>query len=65
MMVLKNCEVTNDRRRVWFEKNAKNFLYDLKMLKFNGKEASISLTHKDIKSINFIRDKIFNCINRK
>jgi hypothetical protein len=65
MMDLKDCEVKNDRRRVWFEKRESKFLYELKMRKFDGKEASISLTHKDIKSINFIREEIFNSINRK
>ncbi len=65
MIQLKDCDQGTQWRRVWFEKSEKKFLYDLKMRKFDGKEASISLTHKDIKSINFIRDKIFDCIYRK
>jgi hypothetical protein len=63
MMALKDCDEDNQWRRVWFKKSDKKFLYDLNLRKFDGKETSISLTHKDIKKINFIKDRIYNCIN--
>ncbi len=62
MMALRDCNEDNQWRRVWFTKSDKKFLYNLNLRKFDGMESSISLTHKDIKKINFIKDKLFNCI---
>ena len=62
MMALRDCNEDNQWRRVWFTKSDKKFLYNLNLRKFDGMESSTSLTHKDIKKINFIKDKLFNCI---
>jgi hypothetical protein len=39
-------------------------LHDLRVRKANGVESRISLSNDNIK-INSIKDKIFDCINRK
>lgn len=62
MIALKDCNEDSQWRRLWFKKSNKKFLYDLNLCKYNGMESSISLTHKDIKTINFIKDRIFDCI---
>ena len=62
MVCLKNCEIESPSRRIWFQKSERKYLYDLCLRKFNGSDTSISLTERDIKQINFIRDKILkNC----
>jgi len=53
---------SRDERIQLFKKSGKEFIYDLTLRKLDGKESTLSLTHKEIKKINFIKDKIFmNC----
>jgi len=62
MMKLNEYSIEGDKRMVLFKKSDKEFIYDLTLRKLDGKESTLSLTHKEIKKINFIKDKIFiNC----
>jgi hypothetical protein len=71
MMALKHCEVKNDRRRIWFMPRERHIaqrkilLHDIRVCKANGDESRISLSNDDIEKINSIKDKIFDCINKK
>jgi len=61
-MKLNEYSIEGHKRILLFKKSDKDFIYDLILRKFDGKESKLSLTHKEIKKINFIRDKIFiNC----
>ena len=55
----KEIEIDGEWRRIWFKKSDKKFMFDLCVRKYEGKDTTISVTNKDIKKINFIRDKIF------
>jgi hypothetical protein len=65
MLEVKDCEESGKWRRVWFKKSDRESFYDLNVRKFNGSESTIGLSYNDIKKIDLIKDKIFNCINRK
>jgi len=42
-----------DKKILLFNKSDMEFSYDLNLGKFDGKESILSLTHKEIKEINF------------
>jgi len=46
-------------KRLLFKKSDVEFIYNLTLRKHDGKESTLTLTRKETKKINFMKDKIF------
>jgi len=56
---LNEYSVEGDKRLLLFKKSDVEFMYNLTLRKLDDKESTLSLNRKEIKKIDFMKDKIF------